>query len=185
MQHLCLWWDFALGAMQHLCLWWDFALGAIVERSRKATAVPMVTFCHISPFATAPSILLKCSMIVSSKWYFESKLSFARLRRVPSSCRLNPDQIQSARTRLKNSLSILLRCSMIIVSKWVAQFCIRFDMIYDCHFEMTAQKFSYRESFSSARTPKILMTKMPPKPHIFVHRFFRSDCPLTAWKYKS
>ncbi|MBR2031332.1 MAG: hypothetical protein IKA04_03875 [Alistipes sp.] len=38
-------------AMQHLCLWWDFALGAIVERSRKATAVPMVAFCHISPFA--------------------------------------------------------------------------------------------------------------------------------------
>ena len=127
--------------------------------------------------ATAPSILLK--------WYFESKLSFARLRRVPSSCRLNPDQIQSARTRLKNSLLILSRWSMTIVSKWAAQFCIRFDMIYDCHFEMTAQKFSYRESFSSARTPKILMTKMPPKPHIFVHRFFRSDCPLAAWKYKS
>ncbi len=34
-------------------------------------------------------------------------------------------------------------------------------MIYDCHFEMTAQKFSYRESFSSARMPKILVTKMP------------------------
>ena len=51
--------------------------------------------------ATAPSIVLKCSMTIVSKWYFESKLSFARLRRVPSSCRLNPDQIQSARTRLK------------------------------------------------------------------------------------
>ena len=135
--------------------------------------------------ATAPSVLSKCSMTISLKWYFESKLSFARLRRVPSSCRLNPNQIQSARTRLKNSLSILSRCSMIIVSKWVAQFCIRFDMIYDCHFEMTAQKFSYRESFSSARIPKILVTKMPCKPHIFVHRFFRSDCPLAVWKYKS
>ena len=72
-----------------------------------------------------------------------------------------------------------------VVSKWATQLCVHFDMIYDCHFEMTAQKFSYRECFSSARTPKILVTKMPPKPHIFVHRFFRSDCPLAAWKYKS
>ena len=24
-----------------------------------------------------------------------------------------------------------------------------------------------------------------PPTHIFVHRFFRSDCPLAAWKYKS
>ena len=79
--------------------------------------------------ATAPSILLK--------WYFERQLSFARLRRVPSSCRLNSDQIQSANTRLKNSLLILLRWSMTIVSKWAAQFCIRFDMIYDFRFEMS------------------------------------------------
>ena len=43
-----------------------------------------------------------------------------------------------------------------VVSKWAIQFCVHFDMIYDCRFEMTAQ--------------------------IFVHRFFRSDCPLAAWK---
>ena len=138
-----------------------------------------------SKWAKAPSILLRWSMTISPKSYFESKLPFARLRRVPGSCRLNSDQIQSARTRLKNSLLILSRWSMTIVSKWAAQFCIRFDMIYDCHFEMTAQKFSYRKSFSSITVSQILVTKMPPKPHIFVHRFFRSDCPLAAWKYKS
>ena len=85
----------------------------------------------------------------------------------------------------KISLSILSRLSMTIVSKWVAQFCIHFDMVYDCHFEMTAQKSSYRESFSSITVSQFLVTKMPPKPHIFVHRFFRGDCPLAAWKYKS
>ena len=127
--------------------------------------------------ATAPSIFLKCSMTISPKWYFESKLSFARLRRVPSSCRLNSDQIQSARTRLKNSLLILSRWSMTIVSKWAAQFCIRFDMIYDCHFEMTAQKFSYKKSFSSITVSQILVTKMLPQPIFSYTDFFAATVP--------
>ena len=92
---------------------------------------------------------------------------------------------QRSRSFWNDISTVLLKWQMIILSKWAIQFCIRFDMIYDCHFEMTAQNFSYRESFSSARTPKILVTKMPLKTYIFVHRFFRGDCPLAAWKYKS
>ena len=75
-----------------------------------------------------------------------------------------------------------------------------FEMIYDFHFEMSntvlcsfrydiwlsfrndRAKFSYRGLFSSGKTPCFLVTKMPPNPYIFVHRFFRSDCPLAAWK---
>ena len=75
-----------------------------------------------------------------------------------------------------------------------------FEMIYDFHFEMSntvlcsfrydiwlsfrndRAKFSYRGLFSSGKTPCILVTKITPNPHIFVHRFFRSDCPLAAWK---
>ena len=75
-----------------------------------------------------------------------------------------------------------------------------FEMIYDFHFEMSDSdhnhfemmyvlsfrndraKFSYRGLFSSGKTPCILVTKIPPEPHVFVHRFFRSDCPLAAWK---
>jgi len=57
--------------------------------------------------------------------------------------------------------SILLRWSMTISSKWATQFCIRFDMIYNCPFDMTAQKFSYRESFSSGDSSYILVTKKP------------------------
>ena len=54
---------------------------------------------------------------------------------------------------------------------------IRFDMIYDCHFEMTAQKFSYRESFSSARAPKILVTKMTPNSIFSYTDFFAATVP--------
>ena len=111
--------------------------------------------------ATAPSILSKCSMTISPKWYFERQLPFARLRRVPSVCQLNPDQIQSARTRLKNSLSIFLRWSMTIVSKWAAQFCIHFDMIYDCHFEMTAQNFRTQNHFRQQPEAKSSWRKSP------------------------
>ena len=64
-----------------------------------------------------------------------------------------------------------------VLSKWAEQFCIRFDMIYDCHFEMTAQKFSYRESFSSARTPKILVTKIPLKSVFSYTDFFAATVP--------
>ena len=81
--------------------------------------------------------------------------------------------------------------------------CYPFEMIYDFHFEMSGAvlysfrydiwlsfrndraKFSYTKPFSSTAGSQILVTKMPPKTHIFVHRFFRSDCPLAAWKYKS
>ena len=58
---------------------------------------------------------------------------------------------QRSRSFWNNISTVLLKWQMIILSKWAIQFCIRFDMIYDCLFEMTAQKFSYRESFSSAR----------------------------------
>ena len=49
-------------------------------------------------------------------------------------------------------------------------------------FRNDRAKFSYRGLFSSGKTPCILVTKITPNPHIFVHRFFRSDCPLAAWK---
>ena len=64
-----------------------------------------------------------------------------------------------------------------VLSKWAAQFCIHFDMIYDCHFEMTAQKFSYRESFSSITVNQILVTKMPPKPIFSYTDFFAATVP--------
>ena len=34
-----------------------------------------------------------------------------------------------------------------VLSKWAEQFCIRFDMIYDCLFEMTAQNFRPENHF--------------------------------------
>ena len=58
----------------------------------------------------------------------------------------------------------------------------RFEMIYLLSFRNDHAKFSYRGLFSSGKTPCILVTKITPKPHVFVHRFFRSDCPLAAWK---
>ena len=77
-----------------------------------------------------------------------------------------------------------------IVLKWYI-YC-RFEMSntvlcsfrYDrwLSFRNDRAKFSYRGLFSSGKTPCILVTKMPPEPHVFVHRFFRSDCPLAAWK---
>ena len=42
---------------------------------------------------------------------------------------------------------------------------------------MTAQKFSYRESFSSARTPKILVTKIPLKSVFSYTDFFAATVP--------
>ena len=49
-------------------------------------------------------------------------------------------------------------------------------------FRNDRAKFSYRGLFSSGKTPCILVTKITHNPHVFVHRFFRSDCPLAAWK---
>jgi len=69
-----------------------------------------------------------------------------------------------------------------VFSKWAIQFCVHFDMIYDCHFEMTAQNFRTEDYFRQEKRPVFSWRKCPPKPHIFVHRFFRSDCPLAAWK---
>ena len=58
----------------------------------------------------------------------------------------------------------------------MAQFCIRFDMIYDCHFEMTAQIFVHKTIFVNSResNPR---DENPPKISIFVQRFFRSSWP--------
>ena len=95
------------------------------------------------------------------------------------------------------------RWSMTILLKWATAITIVLKWYIYCPFEMTndypfkmsgavlylfrydiwlsfrydGAKFSSRELFSSARTPKILVTKMTPKPYIFVHRFFRSICP--------
>ena len=100
----------------------------------------------------------------------------------------------------EKSLLILSRWSMTFISKWAAANTIVLKWYIYCRFEMSntvlcpfrydiwlsfrndRAKFSYRELFSLGKTPCILVTKMPPKPHIFVHRFFRSDCPLAAWK---
>ena len=113
--------------------------------------------------------------------------------------------------RLKKSLLILSRWSMTFISKWATATTIilkwyiyySFEMTNDYLFKMSntvlcsfrydiwlsfrndRAKFSYRGLFSSGKTPCILVTKSTPKPYIFVHRFFRSDCPLAAWKYKS
>ena len=135
--------------------------------------------------AKEPLILSKCSMIISPKWYFESKLSFARLRRVPSSCRLNSDQIQSARTRLK----IIVRKSF-WDDLWLSFRNERRGSVFVSIWYMTViskwrrKIFVHRIIFVSEGGLKP-RDENAPLTHIFVHRFFRSDCPLAAWKYKS
>ena len=127
--------------------------------------------------ATAPSIILKWYINYRFEMTFRKKLSFARLGRVPSVCLLNPDQIQSVCTRLKKSLLIFSRWSMTFVSKWAAAFCVRFDMIYDCHFEMTAQNFRTEDYFRQEKCPAFSWRKSPITPIFSYTDFFAATVP--------
>ena len=48
-----------------------------------------------------------------------------------------------------------------VFSKWAIQFCVLFDMIYDCRFEMTAQNFRTQNHFRQQPEAKSSWRKSP------------------------
>ena len=64
-----------------------------------------------------------------------------------------------------------------VVSKWAIQFCVHFDMIYDCHFEMTAQNFRTEDYFRQEKYPAFSWRKSPITPMFSYTDFFAATVP--------
>ena len=64
-----------------------------------------------------------------------------------------------------------------VLSKWAEQFCIRFDMIYDCLFEMTAQNFRTENPFRQREYLKFSWRKCPLNPIFSYTDFFAATVP--------
>ena len=67
-----------------------------------------------------------------------------------------------------------------VFSKWAIQFCVHFDMIYDCHFEMTAQNFRTQNYFRQQPGVKSSWRKWPLKSLFSYRDFFAVPCPCAA-----
>ena len=64
-----------------------------------------------------------------------------------------------------------------VVSKWAIQSCVHFDMIYDCHFEMTAQNFRTEDYFRQEKRPAFSWRKCPLNPMFSYTDFFAATVP--------
>lgn len=84
---------------------------------------------------------------------------------------------QRSRSFWNDISTVLLKWQMIILSKWAIQFCIRFDMIYDCHFEMTAQNFRTEDYFRQEKRPVFSWRKSPLTPIFSYTDFFAATVP--------
>ena len=73
--------------------------------------------------------------------------------------------------------TILLKWQMTIFLKWAIQFCVPFDMIYDCHFEMTAQNFCTQNCFRQEKRPVFSWRKSPLNPMFSYTDFFAATVP--------
>ena len=73
--------------------------------------------------------------------------------------------------------TILLKWQMTIFLKWAIQFCVPFDMIYDCHFEMTAQNFRTQNCFRQEKRPVFSWRKSPLNPMFSYTDFFAATIP--------
>ena len=144
-------------------LWNDIWLSLRKERQRPQSFRNALWLSHRNDISKANCLLHACGVFRVFAYWILTKFN----RQTPG---------------WKNSLFVFSR--WYIYCPFEMSGAVLYSFRYDIwlSFRNDGAKFSYRESFSSARAPKILVTKMPPKPHIFVHRFFRSDCPLAAWK---
>ena len=64
-----------------------------------------------------------------------------------------------------------------VVLKWAIQFCVHFDMMYDCHFEMTAQNFRTENYFHQEIYPAFSWRKCPLTPIFSYTDFFAATVP--------
>ena len=95
-------------------------------------------------------IISICFMIIVSREYFE--ITFISRKKGlcwPSVWDYLHFDIRSAQSAERFFMIPVSKWYMTFISKWAMRSYFRFEMLYDCHFEMRGAKFSSTELFSS------------------------------------
>ena len=128
-------------------------------------------------------IVLKCSMIIVSREYFE--ITFISRKKGlcwPSVWDYLLFDIRSAQSAERFFMIPVSKWYMTFISKWAMRSYLHFEMLYDCHFEMRGTKFSYTKLFSSGE-PQIFYWRKHPIIYIFRTQLFTQGLvPILAFK---
>ena len=165
-------------------LWNDIWLSLRKERQRPHSFRNALWLSHRNDISKANCLLHACGVFRVFAYWILTKFNRQTLGWKNSLLSFRDDLWPSFRNERQrpqsfwNDIStVLLKWQMTILSKWAIQFCVHFDMIYDCHFEMTAQNFRTENYFRQEMYPAFSWRKSPLNPIFSYTDFFAATVP--------